>query len=58
MADMRVLVPEIVADLLKECSSEWQAAMANGVTDKQVRGAVTKTLGIVYRRMLITRASS
>ena len=58
MADMRVLVPEIVADLLKECSSEWQSAMAHGVTDKQVRGAVTKTLGIVYRRMLITRASS
>lgn len=58
MADMRVLVPELVADLLKECSSEWQAAIALGVSDKQVRGAVTKTLGTVYRRMLIARAST
>jgi Rnl2 family RNA ligase len=58
MADMRVLVPELVADLLKECSSEWQAAIVLGVSDKQVRGAVTKTLGTVYRRMLIARASS
>jgi Rnl2 family RNA ligase len=57
MADMRVLVPEIAADLLKECSSEWQAAIERGVSDKQVRGAVTKTLGTVYRRMLIARAS-
>ena len=58
MADMRVLVPEIVADLLKECSSEWQTAMNDGATDKQIRGAVTKTLGIVYRRMLVQRVAS
>jgi hypothetical protein len=58
MADMRVLVPELVADLLKECSSEWQAALEGGVNDKQIRSAVTKTLGTVYRRMLIARASS
>lgn len=58
MADMRVLVPEMVADLQKECSSEWQAAIASGATDRQVRGAVTKTLGAVFRRMLIARVGS
>lgn len=58
MADMRVLVPEIVADLLKECGPEWQAAIACGVTDRQVRGAVTKTLGLVLRRMLIARVGT
>ncbi|HEY2510230.1 MAG TPA: RNA ligase family protein, partial [Polyangiaceae bacterium] len=58
MADMRVLVPELVGDLLKECSSEWQAAMTEGATDKRIRGAVTKTLGIVYRRMLVMRVAS
>jgi hypothetical protein len=58
MADMRALVPEIVADLLKECAPEWHAAMSAGVSDKQVRGAVTKTLGAVYRRMLIERLAS
>lgn len=58
MADMRVLVPELVADLLKECGSEWQAATTLGVNGKQIRSAVTKTLGTVYRRMLIARASS
>ena len=47
-----------MADLLKECSSEWQAAIGLGVSDKQVRGAVTKTLGTLYRRMLIARASA
>jgi Rnl2 family RNA ligase len=58
MADMRVLVPELVGDLLKECSSEWQATITLGVNDKQIRSAVTKSLGSVYRRMLIARASS
>lgn len=58
MADMRVLAPELVADILKECGSEWQAAIALGVNDRQIRSAVTKTLGTVYRRMLIARASS
>ncbi len=33
---MRVLVPELVADLLKECSSEWQAAIGEGANDKQI----------------------
>jgi hypothetical protein len=58
MADMRALVPEIVADLLKEQAPEWQAAMGEGVSDKQIRGAVTKTLGTVYRRMLVARVAS
>jgi Rnl2 family RNA ligase len=55
MADMKALVPEIMADLLKECGDEWKAALAAGVADKQIRGAVTKTLGTVYRRMLVAR---
>jgi Rnl2 family RNA ligase len=58
MADMRALVPEIIADLLKEQSPEWQAAIAAGASDKQVRGAVTKTLGTVYRRMLVASLAS
>jgi Rnl2 family RNA ligase len=58
MADMRALVPEVAADLLKECSSEWQVAMSEGVSDKQVRAAVTKTLGGVYRRMLLARGAA
>jgi hypothetical protein len=58
MADMRALAPEVVADLLKECNSEWQAAMNEGVSEKQIRGAVSKTLGAVYRRMLIARVAS
>jgi hypothetical protein len=58
LADMRVLVPELVADLLKECDSEWQAAIALGVSDKLVRGALTKTPGTVYRRMLIALISA
>ena len=58
MADMRLLVPALVEDLLKECSSEWREAISSGVSDRQVRGAVTKALGMVYRRMLIARVSS
>ena len=56
MADMRPLVPELIADLLKECHAEWQTALSEGASDKQIRGAVTKTLGTVYRRMLNARA--
>ncbi|WP_394830553.1 RNA ligase family protein [Pendulispora rubella] len=57
MADMRVLVPEVIADLLKECSTEWQQAIAAGMSDKQIRAAVTKNLGTVYRHMLIARVT-
>lgn len=56
MADMRILVPEILADLLEEHASEWQAAIVAGTNDKTLRGAVTRTLGSTYRRMLNARA--
>lgn len=56
MQDMASLVPAIHADLLKECLVEWNETVASGVTDKQLRGEVTKTLGTVYRRMLIDDA--
>jgi hypothetical protein len=57
MADMRVLVPEVINDINKECAPEWHAAVALGANDKQLRAAVTKTLGTVYRRMLIATAA-
>lgn len=53
MDDMPTLVPAIVADLHKECEPEWQALVAAGHSDKAVRGAVTKTLAAVWRRMLL-----
>lgn len=53
MQDMANLVPAIVKDLQKEAMTEWQAAIASGVTDKQVRSEVTRVLGAVYRRMLL-----
>lgn len=56
MQDMANLVPTILADLLKEQLAEWNEALASGVTDKQLRGEITKTLGTVYRRMLIDEA--
>jgi Rnl2 family RNA ligase len=53
MQDMPLLIPAIVADLQKEAMHEWNEAIARGSTDKQLRGAVTKTLGAVYKRMLL-----
>lgn len=58
MQDMASLVPAIHADLLKECLTEWNETMSAGVTDKQLRGEVTRVLGAVYRRMLIDEAVS
>ena len=58
MQDMKELVPAILADLQKEQMPEWNEALANGASDKQIRGEVTKTLGIVYRRMLIDRVAT
>ena len=57
MQDMPNLVPAMHADLLKECLAEWNEAIAAGVTDKQLRGEVTKALGAVYRRFLIDEAT-
>jgi hypothetical protein len=57
MQDMPLLIPAIVADLEKEAMAEWKEAMARGATDKQLRAAVTKTLGSVYKRMLLEAAS-
>jgi hypothetical protein len=56
MQDMPLLIPAIVADLQKEAMTEWNDALARGANDKQIRGAVTKTLGTVYKRMLLERA--
>jgi len=53
MQDMAQLVPAMFADLQKECLPEWNEALAAGMSDKQIRGEVTKQLGIVYRRMLL-----
>jgi Rnl2 family RNA ligase len=53
MQDMRDLVPAMFADLQKECMPEWNETLKAGMNDKQIRGEVTKQLGIVYRRMLL-----
>lgn len=53
MADMAALAPAIVADLHKECAPEWQALVAQGCSDKRIRGMVGKTLAAVYHRMLL-----
>jgi Rnl2 family RNA ligase len=58
MQDMPNLVPAMMADLQKECLPEWNEVLASGISDKALRGEVTKTLGIVYRRMLIEAATS
>ena len=46
MADMPTLLTEIIADLHKECESEW---VALGLEEKQVKGAVSRVLGPIYR---------
>jgi Rnl2 family RNA ligase len=57
MQDMANLVPAMVKDLHKECMNEWNAVVAAGVTDKALRGAVTKAVGSTYRRMLLERVA-
>ena len=49
MVDMPVLLTELMLDLHKECQPEWDAA---ALEEKQVRGAVSKVLGPIYRQML------
>jgi Rnl2 family RNA ligase len=58
MQDMPLLIPAIMADLQKEALAEWNEAIANGATDKQLRASITKTLGSVYKRMLLERVGS
>jgi len=53
MEDMKYLVPALVEDLRKECEAEWQSLLAQGFSDKQIRSGVSKTLGALYRRMLL-----
>ncbi len=48
MADMPVLLAEVIYDVLKEHGPEWKAL---GLPDKQLTGAVSKVLGPLYRRM-------
>jgi hypothetical protein len=49
MADMPVLLTEIMADLHKECQPEWDA---DKLEEKSVRSATSKVLGPIYRQML------
>jgi hypothetical protein len=49
MTDVPTLLAEIIADLHKECESEW---MATGLPDKIIQSAVSRVLGPLYRRML------
>ena len=53
MEDMSLLVPAVLADLQKEAMPEWNEVLGRGVNEKQLRSEVTKTVGIVYRRMLL-----
>lgn len=48
MADMPVLLTEMVADLHKECEAEWP----EGVNDKQMMGTVSRALSPLYRELL------
>lgn len=49
MKDMPKLLDEIVADLHKECEDEFKGL---GVDDKQLRNAVSRLLGPMYRTLL------
>jgi hypothetical protein len=49
MADMPVLIAELVADLHKECEPEW---VATGAHDKFLPGVVARELRPIYQRML------
>jgi hypothetical protein len=56
MEDMPRLAPAVVADLHKEEEPAWQALVAAGADEKQLRGAVTRAVGAVYRRVLLEGA--
>jgi len=49
MVDIPILLTELMLDLHKECQPEWDAA---DLEEKQVRGAVSKVLGPIYKQML------
>jgi len=49
MTDMPALLTEIIADLHKECEPEWKET---GMPDGALKGAVSKVLGPLYRKML------
>jgi hypothetical protein len=51
MTDMPMLLTEMLADLRKECLDEWKAT---GMPDSDMKGAVSKVLAPIYRRMLTT----
>jgi Rnl2 family RNA ligase len=53
MEDMPKLAPAVVADLHKEEEPAWQAVLHAGADEKQIRGAVTRAVGVVYRRVLL-----
>jgi Rnl2 family RNA ligase len=53
MEDIPQLGQALVADLHKECEPEWQALLAQGFQDKQIRAAVTRALAGVYKRVLL-----
>lgn len=48
MADMPTMISEVVADLHKECESDWPEK----ITDKQMGSAVSKVLAPIYRTIL------
>ena len=51
MKDMPVLLTEMLADLEKECKTDWEAQ--NGELDlKVLKGAVSRVLGPLYREVL------
>lgn len=56
MEDMPRLASAVIADLHKECEPQWQALLAQGFAERQIRTTVTKTVGRVYRRMLLEAA--
>jgi Rnl2 family RNA ligase len=53
MEDVPVLARAVVADLHKEEEPAWQALVAAGVEEKQIRAAVTRVTAGVYRRVLV-----
>ncbi len=53
MDDVPVLTRAVVDDLHKEQEPAWQALVAAGFTDKQIRAVVTRTVASVYKRVLL-----
>jgi Rnl2 family RNA ligase len=53
MEDVPRVAQAVVDDLHKEQEPEWQALVARGFADKQIRAAVTRAVASVYRRVLL-----